>query len=70
VYGLDNLRVIDASVIPTIPGGQTAAPVVMIAERAAAMITGSERIGSSGDLSSDSSAAAAAVGGAPTPALA
>ena len=40
VFGVDALRVIDASVLPTIPGAQTAAPVVMVAERAAAMIVG------------------------------
>lgn len=45
VYGFENLRVIDASVIPTIPGGQTAAPTIMIAERAAAVILGTEKIG-------------------------
>jgi choline dehydrogenase-like flavoprotein len=39
VYGFDNLRVVDASVIPTIIGGQTAAPTVMIAERIAAKMT-------------------------------
>ncbi|KAI8470464.1 MAG: GMC oxidoreductase-domain-containing protein [Monoraphidium minutum] len=40
VWGVDALRVIDASVIPTIPGGQTGAPAVMIAERAAAKLAG------------------------------
>ena len=39
VHGVASLRVIDASVLPIIPGGQTGAPVVMIAERAAAMMT-------------------------------
>eukprot|EP01025_Chloroclados_australasicus_P036179 TRINITY_DN367_c1_g1_i1.p1 TRINITY_DN367_c1_g1~~TRINITY_DN367_c1_g1_i1.p1 ORF type:complete len:618 (-),score=80.66 TRINITY_DN367_c1_g1_i1:475-2328(-) len=38
VHGVDNLRVVDSSVIPVIPGGQTAAPTVMIAERAASFI--------------------------------
>ncbi len=38
VHGMDNLRVVDASVMPTIPSGNTCAPVVMIAERAAEMI--------------------------------
>ena len=47
VYGFDNLRVIDASVIPIIPGGQTAAPTIMIAERAAAVILGREKIATS-----------------------
>lgn len=40
VFGLDNVRVVDSSVIPKIPGGQTGAPTVMVAERAAALLTG------------------------------
>uniref|UniRef100_A0A7S0S699 Glucose-methanol-choline oxidoreductase N-terminal domain-containing protein n=1 Tax=Chlamydomonas leiostraca TaxID=1034604 RepID=A0A7S0S699_9CHLO len=39
VHGVSGLRVVDASVIPRIPGGQMGAPVVMIAERAAALMT-------------------------------
>ena len=38
VIGVNGLRVCDSSVIPIIPGGQTATPTVMIAERAAALI--------------------------------
>ncbi|XP_041985070.1 glucose dehydrogenase [FAD, quinone]-like, partial [Aricia agestis] len=34
VYGISNLRVVDASIIPKIPRGSTAASVVMIAEKA------------------------------------
>jgi choline dehydrogenase len=40
VHGIDGLRVIDASVMPTITGGNTHAPTVMIAERAADLIAG------------------------------
>jgi len=36
--GIDRLRVIDASVMPTITSGNTAAPTMMIAERGAEMI--------------------------------
>jgi choline dehydrogenase len=38
VFGIDRLRVIDASVMPTITSGNTAAPTMMIAERGAAML--------------------------------
>jgi choline dehydrogenase len=40
VRGIAGLRVVDAAIFPGIVGGNTNAPVVMVAERAADLITG------------------------------
>ena len=44
VYGIDNLRIADASIMPRVTTGNTMAPCVIIGERAAALIRDEHQI--------------------------
>ena len=41
VHGMAGLRVVDASIMPSIPAANTNLPTMMVAERVASLITGS-----------------------------
>ena len=45
VYGIDNLRIADGSIMPRVTTGNTMAPCVIVGERAAEIIRGEHQIG-------------------------
>ena len=55
VRGVEGLRVVDASVMPTVPRGNTNAPVIALAERAADLIKGEVPVGAQTELSEGAS---------------
>jgi choline dehydrogenase len=57
VRGVEGLRVVDASVIPTVPRGNTNAPVIALAERAADLIKGEIPVGAQAELPESAPAA-------------
>ena len=53
VHGIGGLRVVDASVMPVIPRGNTNAPTIAVAERASDLILG--RVGTPAEAAAGAS---------------
>jgi choline dehydrogenase len=49
VYGIDSLRIADASILPRVTTGNTMAPCVIIGERAAEMLRDAHKIAAGAD---------------------
>jgi choline dehydrogenase len=49
VYGIENLRIADGSIMPRVTTGNTMAPCIIIGERAAEALRNEHRLGSSSD---------------------